>query len=205
MSRTIAVEATEEYAPVDCYEVCAVTTTTMHYGAVGDGTLGAHGDGRQQGTSKRLCLALACRSSIVKQGLPDLVMVQERMSNNRHRVATPKLLCPGTADHGWPLHSGTFQLPTQWLDWVLEVVSQTRSFRDKKPSRHTVCHSTNYQRLPVKHVLPDKLPDVGKMVLLAWRGKGIVGSDKTTKIYDVVVTRPDVPGLHAGKHGSSQG
>ena len=32
MSRTIAVEATEEYAPVDCYEVCAVTTTTMQWG-----------------------------------------------------------------------------------------------------------------------------------------------------------------------------
>ena len=81
------------------------------------------------------------------------------------------------------------------------VVSQTRSFRDKKPSRHAVCHSTNYQKSPVKHLLPD----VGKMVLLAWRGKGIVGSEKTTEIYDVVVTRPDVPGLHAGKHGSGQG
>ena len=119
-------------------------------------------------------------------------MVQERMSNNRHRVATPKLLCMGTADHGWPLHSGTFQLPTQWLDWVLEVVSQTRSFRDMTPSRRKVCHSTDctrhstdctsfttdFQRMPVKHELPDvyELPDVGKKVLLAWRGRGIVGS-----------------------------
>ena len=70
------------------------------------------------------------------------------------------------------------------LDWVLEVVSQTRSFRDNKPSRCEVCHSTDctrhstdcvsfptdYQRLPVKQVLPDvdELPDMGKMILLAW-------------------------------------
>ena len=115
------------------------------------------------------------------------------------RAVVWKTLCH--SHHGQGLDPGTFQPPTQWLDWVLEVVSQTRSFRDKKPSRHAVCHSTNYQRSPVKHLLPD----VGKMVLLAWRGKGIVGSEKTTEIYDVVVTRPDVPGLHAGKHGSGQG
>ena len=69
------------------------------------------------------------------------------------------------------------------------------------------CHSTDctsfttdYQRLPVKRVLPDmdELPDVGKKVLLAWRGRGIVGSEKTTGFYDTAVTGPEVPGLHAG-------
>ena len=42
------------------------------------------------------------------------------------------------------------------------------------------------------------------MVLLVWRGRGIVGSEKTTEIngVDVAVTKLKVPGLHAGKHGS---
>ena len=60
------------------------------------------------------------------------------------------------------------------------------------PSRREVCHSmdcmhhstdctsfpTDFQRMPVKHELPDvdEVPVVGKKVLLAWRGRGIVGS-----------------------------
>ena len=46
----------------------------------------------------------------------------------------------------------------------------------------------------------DELPDVGKKVLLAWRGRGIVGSKETTGFYgsDSPVTRQKVPGLHAG-------
>ena len=61
----------------------------------------------------------------------------------------------------------------------------TPSIRKVCHSTDCTCHSTDctnfttdYQRLPVKRVLPDvdELPDVGKKVLLAWRGRGIVGS-----------------------------
>ena len=60
--------------------------------------------------------------------------------------------------------------------------------------------STDCQRLPGKH----ELPDMDKTVLLDWRGRGIVGSEKTTEIYgaDAAVIKPEVPGLHAGKYGS---
>ena len=60
--------------------------------------------------------------------------------------------------------------------------------------------STDCQRLPGKY----KLPNVDKTVLLDWRGRGIVGSEKTTEIYgvDAAVTTPEVLGLQAGKHGS---
>ena len=34
-TRTIAMEASEEYVAEDCYEVYAVKTTTLHYDAVG--------------------------------------------------------------------------------------------------------------------------------------------------------------------------
>ena len=61
---------------------------------------------------------------------------------------------------------------------------------------------TDFQRMPVKHELPDvdEVPVVGKKVLLAWRGRGIVGSEKTTGFYgsDAPVTIQEVPGLHAG-------
>ena len=118
VSRTIVVEATEEYAPVDCYEVCAVTTTTMHYGAVGDGTLGAHGDGRQQGTSKRLCLALACRSSIVKQGLPDLVRVHEVPVEKADNKAPAEDVPSSSLQEqpGWTHHSGNFKYRSNLYD-----------------------------------------------------------------------------------------
>ena len=62
MSRTIVVEATEECVAEDCYKVYAVKTRTFHYNVVGDGTVGTCGEVRQQGTSQRVCLALACRS-----------------------------------------------------------------------------------------------------------------------------------------------
>ena len=62
VSRTIIVEATKEYVAEDCYEVYAVKTRTFHYNVVGDGTVGTCGEVRQQGTSQRVCLALACRS-----------------------------------------------------------------------------------------------------------------------------------------------
>ena len=52
VSRTIVVEATEEYVAEDCYEVCVVKMTTIHCNAVGDGTRGTCGDGRQSGTGR---------------------------------------------------------------------------------------------------------------------------------------------------------
>ena len=48
--------------------------------------------------------------------------------------------------------------------------------------------------LPGKH----ELPDVDKMVLLDWRGRVIVGSEKTTEIYGADAPVSKVPGLHAG-------
>ena len=176
----------------------------------------------------------ACGYSIVKQRLlPDYLVNAGSSADKSHcesdgiedtedtdtlvlfvGAVVWKTLCKG--HHGQELYPETFQPPSQRLDWVLEVVSQTRSFCNMTPSIRKVCHSmdctchstdctsftTDYQRLPVKRVLPDvdKLPDVGKKVLLAWRGTGIVGSEKTTGFYssDVPVTRQEVPGLHTG-------
>ena len=47
--------------------------------------------------------------------------------------------------------------------------------------------STDCQRLPWKH----ELPDVDKAVLFHWRGRGIVGSEKTIDIYgaDAALTK----------------
>ena len=50
------------------------------------------------------------------------------------------------------------------------------------------------QGLSDKHALPDvaRLPDVDKTVFLARLGRGIVGSEKTTR--DAAVTKPKVAG-----------
>ena len=83
----------------------------------------------------------------------------------------------------------------------------TFEFPRQNAFKKAVCHSTDCmsfstdcQRLPGKH----ELPDVDKAVLLDWRGRGIVGSEKATEIYgaDVAVTKKEVSGLHAGKHDS---
>ena len=62
--------------------------------------------------------------------------------------------------------------------------------------------STDCHRLPSKYEARNviELPDADVMASLASGGRDIVGSEKTTEIYDWVglVTRQEVPGLHAG-------
>ena len=83
-----------------------------------------------------------------------------------------------------------------------------RTYRNITPTSREVCHSTDYtshstdcaslstdcQGLPDKNALPDvaRLPDVDKTVFLARVGRGIVGSEKTTR--DAAVTEPEVAG-----------
>ena len=118
--------------------------------------------------------------------------------------------------HGPVLRPETFQPPATGQDWILEVSSLTRSFRNRTPSRQEVSrstdctsHYTDYADLSTDcHRLPSKyearnvieLPDADVMASLASGGRDIVGSEKTTEIYDWVaaVTEPEVPGLHAG-------
>ena len=98
--------------------------------------------------------------------------------------------------------SYTFQPPTHSTDWVREVASHMlRTYRNITPTSREVCHSTDYtshstdcQGLPDKNALPDvaRLPDVEKTVFLARVGRGIVGSEKTTR--DAAVTEPEVAG-----------
>ena len=218
--------ATRRFTPVNivnegCQRSVAETTIIVLVGEAANmttfdyGTVGAGKACRNNGWRNHRWLQGACRSSIIKQGLPDCLVGAEKINASIPPKDTDTLelfmravvcntLCHG--HHGPVLSPGTFQHPAQWLDWVLEVSSLLLSFRHK-PSRRAVCHSkdcmsfsTDCQRLPGKH----KLPDVDKTVLLAWRGRAIVGSEKTTEIngMDAVVTKLEVPGLHPEKHGS---
>ena len=76
----------------------------------------------------------------VKQGLLPDCLVEDRFQSPlsltsgvlvENRFQTPLSLPKGTTDLG--SDPGTFQPPTQWLDWVLEVASQIRCFRNEMP------------------------------------------------------------------------
>ena len=131
-----------------------------------------------------------------------------------------KTLCQG--HHGPVLRPETFQPPATGQDWILEVSSLTRSFRNRTPSRQEVSrstdctsHYTDYADLSTDcHRLPSKyearnvieLPDADVMASLASGGRDIVGSEKTTESLpgDAAVTRPEVAGLHGAGPRCSQ-
>ena len=121
-----------------------------------------------------------------------------------------KTLCQG--HHGPVLRPETFQPPATGQDWILEVSSLTRSFRNRTPSRQEPVaippnpvaipqdlRSTDCIVLPSKYVVPDmiELPDADEMASLARGGRGIVGSEKTIG-WDAAVTEPEVPGCTLG-------